>query len=61
VTATLGTAGVKAGTLGGELDDHVGLQALALVEADELQFDAITSAFTAGAGYACIPVAIATV
>jgi len=61
VTATLGTAGIKAGTLGGELDDHVGLQALALVEDDEIQFDAITSAFTAGAGFACIPVAIATV
>lgn len=60
VTATLGTAGVKAGTLGGEFDDNVGLQALALVEGDELQFDAITSAFTAGAGFACVPVAIAT-
>jgi hypothetical protein len=60
VAATL-VAGVAAGTLGGELDDHVGLQALALVAADELQFDAITSAFTVGAGYACVPVAIATV
>lgn len=60
VTATLGTAGVKAGTLGGELDDHVGFQALAFVEGDEIQFDRIVSAFTAGAGYACIPVAIAT-
>lgn len=60
VTATLGTSGVKAGTLGGELDDHVGFQALALVAGDELQFDAITSAFTAGAGFACVPVAIAT-
>jgi len=60
VAATL-VAGVAAGTLGGELDDHAGLQALALVAADELQFDAITSAFTAGAGYVCLPVAIATV
>lgn len=60
VAATL-VAGIAAGTQGGELDDNVGLQALALVEADELQFDAITSAFTAGAGFACIPVAIATV
>jgi hypothetical protein len=58
VAATL-VAGVAAGTLGGELDDNVGFQALALVEADELQFDAITDAFTAGAGFACIPVAIA--
>lgn len=60
-TATLGTAGVKAGTLGTELDDHVGLQALALVEGDELQFDRITSAFDAGEGFVCVPVAIATV
>jgi len=60
VAATL-VAGIAAGTLGGELDDNVGFQALALEAADELQFDAITSAFTAGAGYACIPVAIATV
>jgi hypothetical protein len=59
VTATLGTAGIKAGTLGGEFDDNVGLQALALVAADELQFDRITSVFTAGAGYVCVPVAIA--
>lgn len=51
------TAGIQAGTLGGELDDHVGLQALALVEGDELQFDRITSAFTAGAGFVCVPFA----
>lgn len=55
------TAGVKPGTLGGELDDHVGFQALALVEDDEIQFDRITDAFTAGAGFAAIPVAIAHV
>jgi hypothetical protein len=60
VAATL-VAGIAAGTAGGELDDNVGLHALAMVAADEFQFDAITSAFTAGAGYACIPVAIATV
>jgi hypothetical protein len=60
VAATL-VAGIAAGTAGGELDDNVGLHALALVEADELQFDAITSAFTAGAGFVCVPVAIATV
>lgn len=61
VTATLGTAGVKAGTLGAELDDHAGFQALALVEGDEIQFDRITSAFDAGEGFVCVPVAIATV
>lgn len=52
------TAGVRAGTLGAELDDHVGFQALALIEDDEIQFDRITSVFDAGAGFACIPVAI---
>jgi hypothetical protein len=58
VAATL-VAGVVAGTLGGEMDDNVGLQALALVATDELQFDRITSVFTAGAGFLCVPVAIA--
>jgi hypothetical protein len=52
------TAGVRAGTLGGELDDHVGFQALALIEGDVIEYDEITSAFTAGAGFVCIPVAI---
>jgi len=55
VAATLVTGDV-AGTLGGELNDNVGFQALLLVEGSEIQFDRITSAFTAGAGYACIPV-----
>lgn len=53
------TAGVRAGTLGGELDDNVGFQALALVEDDVIRFDRITSAFTAGAGFVCVPVAVA--
>ena len=57
VAATL-VAGVIAGTLGGEFDDHVGLLALAMVAADEFQFDRITSAFTAGAGFFCVPVAV---
>ena len=57
VAATL-VAGDVAGTLGGELDDNVGFQALALVAADEIQFDRITSVFTAGAGFVCLPVAI---
>ena len=51
------TAGIKAGTAGAELDDNVGLHALMFVAASQLQFDRITSAFTAGAGYVCIPVA----
>lgn len=53
------TAGIRAGTLGGELDDHVGFQFLALVEGDVIEYDEITSAFTAGAGFVCIPVTIA--
>lgn len=60
VAATL-VAGIAAGTLGGELDDNVGFQALAFEAADELQFDRITSVFTAGAGYVCVPVAIVAV
>ncbi|MCP3886465.1 MAG: hypothetical protein GY700_13545 [Propionibacteriaceae bacterium] len=58
VAATL-VAGDVAGTLGGELDDNVVFQALCLVAADEIQFDRITSVFTAGAGFVCLPVAIA--
>jgi len=60
VAATL-VAGIAAGTQGGELDDNVGLHDLVFVAADELQFDRITSAFTAGAGFVRLPVAIATV
>lgn len=54
-------AGVMLGTIGDELGDVTGMNAMFFVEADELQFDAITSAFTAGAGFICVPVAIATV
>lgn len=55
VAATL-VAGLAAGTIGDELDDHAGFHALLLVAASEIQFDRITSVFTAGAGYVCIPV-----
>lgn len=51
------TAGVRAGTLGGELNDTAGLAAMLFVEGDEVQFDRITDAFTAGAGFICLPVA----
>ena len=60
VAATL-VAGIAAGTIGDELGDQTGMHAMIFVEGDELQFDAITSAFTAGAGYVCVPVAIALV
>lgn len=55
VEATL-TAGDKPGTIGDELGDQVGFHALLLEENSEIQFDAITSAFTAGAGFVCLPV-----
>lgn len=58
VEATL-VAGIAAGTQGGELDDNVGFHALLFEEGSEFQFDRITSAFTAGAGFACVPVTVA--
>lgn len=56
VTATLGTAGIKAGTIGGKMGTVANRRALLLVAADTLRFDRITDAFTAGAGYVEIPV-----
>ena len=53
--ATLVT-GVTPGTIGDELVDAQGLHDLLFVAASEVQFDRITDAFTAGAGFACIPV-----
>jgi hypothetical protein len=58
LAATL-DAGLNGGTIGGELDDQAGFHALLFVEGSEFQFDAITSAFTAGTGYVCVPVALA--
>jgi len=58
VAATL-VAGIATGTIGGELDDTAGLHDLLLEEDSELQYDRITSAFTAGADYVCVPVAVA--
>jgi hypothetical protein len=60
VAATL-VAGVINGTIGDELGDITGLKAMLFVAGDELQFDRITSVFTAGEGFVCVPVAIATV
>lgn len=56
LTATIGTAGDKAGTLGDEMNDNVGLQAMLFVAGSEFQFDRITSAYTAGAGFFCVPI-----
>lgn len=52
------TAGNRPGTVGPKLDSFAELQAFLLEPADVLRFDRITSAFTAGAGFVCLPVAI---
>lgn len=57
VAASL-TAGVRAGTIGPKLDSFAELQAFFLEEADTLTFERITSAFTAGAGFVCLPVSV---
>lgn len=57
VAAALG-AGLKNGTIGPKIDTLAEFQALLLVEGDAFRFDRVTSVFTAGAGYACFPVAI---
>lgn len=52
------TAGNKPGTLGPKLDTPAEMQALLIEPTDVVRFDRITSAFTAGAGFVCLPVAI---
>jgi hypothetical protein len=51
-------AGIKLGTIGPKLDTLTEWQALQLVEGDSLRFDRIVSAFTAGAGFACVPLVV---
>lgn len=53
------SAGIAVGTLGGELNDEVGFHAVLLEEGSEIRYDEITSAYTAGAGFVRIPVAVA--
>ena len=57
VAATL-VAGVQPGTIGPKLDTPAEVQAFLLKAADEIHFGRITSAFTAGAGFVCIPVSV---
>jgi len=59
VAATL-VAGIVPGTIGAALDTEAELHAFVLVEADTLTYEEITSAFTAGAGYVCVPVSVMT-
>jgi hypothetical protein len=61
LTATLGTDGIKLGTIGGELDDIAGMHAMLFPAASEFQFDRIASVYEAGAGFVCVPVAQVTV
>ena len=51
VTATLGTAGIKTGTIGTIMDTDAELHAQMYVAASNFTFERITSVYTAGAGY----------
>jgi len=53
------SAGIAVGTAGGELNDHVRLHDILLEEGKKLRFDRITDAYTAGAGFVRVPVAVA--
>ncbi len=54
VTATLGTAGRKTGTIGAIMDTDAEIHAQLLGAAATIVFDRITSVFTAGAGYVVV-------
>lgn len=56
-TTAVESAGVAAGTVGG--GSATELHGLLMVAGTEIQFDRITSAYTAGAGFARIPVIVA--
>lgn len=58
VAAGLG-AGTKAGTIGTGFDTVAEQHAGLFVEGDTFTFERITSVFTAGAGFLCLPVALA--
>lgn len=60
-TAVLGTAGIKAGTIGPLIDTLTEQQAFFLKAADTIKYNKITSAFTTGEGFVHIPVSIQTV
>ena len=59
VLATL-VAGIVAGTVGTGFDSLAEIQAALFEEGDTFRYEEITSAFTAGAGFVCLPVHIAT-
>jgi hypothetical protein len=57
-TAVLGTAGIKPGTIGPKLDTPAEVQAFVMIAGDDLTYEEITSAYTAGAGFVCVPVSV---
>lgn len=61
LTAAIGTAGVKPGTIGPKIDTPAEVQAFYLKAADALRFDRIASVYTAGAGFVHIPVSVSVV
>lgn len=58
VEATL-VAGIAAGTIGTGFDSLAEIQAGLFEEGDTFTFERITSVFTSGSGYVCIPVNVA--
>lgn len=57
VAATL-VAGTAPGTIGPKLDTLAEIQAFLMEEGDTLTYEEITSAFTTGAGFVCVPVSV---
>lgn len=53
------SAGIAVGTQGGQLNDNVGFNDILMEEGKKFRYDRITSAYTAGAGFVRIPVAVA--
>lgn len=53
-------AGIRPGTVGAKVDTEAERQALVFQEGDVVTFERITSVFTAGAGFVCIPVTAMT-
>jgi hypothetical protein len=58
VLATL-VAGIAAGTIGTGFDSLAEIQAALFEEGDTFTYEEITSAFTAGSGFVCMPIHIA--
>lgn len=61
IAATLAaalTAGIRVGTIGDKLDSLAEFHALVLEAAQTIRHDRIVDAFTAGAGFVCVPVTV---